>query len=107
MAVAINRNTAIVGDHVGSFEFQSFRFSAAYIFERNQGIWGAPQRLRLVSSIPGCNFGDSVAISSDDTVVVGAPHHSRANFFGRVWQGSVYVFVRSGGIVGEATRVEN
>lgn len=92
-SIALSGDTAVVGapsDDIGWAANQG----SAYVFTRNGGVW--TQQQRLIANDGGADdyFGNSVAISGD-TVVVGAfvdDVVANAN------QGSVYVFIRSGGV---------
>ena len=83
-SVAISGETVVVGAPYGGSMDQGL----AYVFVRSGGGWSQQQKLEA-SDAPALNFGTSVAISGE-TVVVGAPG-AGSNF-----EGSAYVFVRSG-----------
>lgn len=85
---------------------------AAYVFERNAGVWS--QVAYLKASHPGADdrFGTSVAVSGG-TVAVGAPQedgggagidppHDNASF----WAGAAYVFSDAGGAWHQAALVK-
>jgi len=89
--VAISGDTAIVGalaDHIGANGEQG----SAYIFTRNGTTWELQQKLTASDGDEGDRFGSSVAIYGD-TALVGAPTDY---VDGTQWQGSAYVFTRSG-----------
>jgi FG-GAP repeat/HYR domain len=93
VSVAISGETVVVG--AGSDDGAAGPGQgSAYVFVRSGGVWSQQQKLLASDAAGGDNFGDSVAISGE-TVVVGAGNDSgSAGFF----HGSVYVFVRSGGV---------
>jgi hypothetical protein len=85
-SVAISEETIVVGapwDDVGTSGNQG----SAYIFWGSRASWSQKQKLTAGDGSAWDLFGCSVAISND-TLVVGALFDS--------WQGSAYVFVRSG-----------
>jgi hypothetical protein len=90
-AVALGGDTALVGapedvDTPG-------KLGSVYVFVRNRGVWTQQGLLLAGDSTTTDYFGESVALSGD-TALVGAPQHT----VGSKWyQGSAYVFVRSGG----------
>jgi uncharacterized repeat protein (TIGR01451 family) len=86
-SVAISGDTAVAGangDDIGSNSNQG----SAYIFARSGGFWSEQQKLTAGDGAAGDYFGNSVAVSGD-TAVVGALGSNS-------YQGSAYVFVRSG-----------
>ena len=94
-AVAVSGDTAVVGA-----PFKDNRRGAAYVFVRSGAAWSASQRLPVNDRNPvapaaaGDAFGASVAIDGN-TLLVGAPTD---NAVGDITsEGSVYVYVRSGG----------
>ena len=91
-SVAIGGETAVMGA-LGT-EIGSVAQGAAYVFVRNGDTWTQQQELTASDGSLGDNFGNSVAISGDTTVI-------GAYFKGLNGQGSVgaaYVFFRSGGV---------
>ncbi len=86
-SVAVSGNTVVVGmGHLAG---------AAYVFERNQGgadNWGEVTKLTASDAGRGGEFGRSVAVSGD-TTVVGA----RSAVFGDGRSGAAYVFGRDQG----------
>lgn len=113
MAVAISRDTAVVGAYGedsnatginGDQNDNSASLSgAAYVFSRSGNIWSQQAYLKASNTDASDRFGFSVAIS-DDTIVVGAngedsnatgvngneTNNSRGN------SGAAYIFTRSG-----------
>lgn len=92
-SIALSEDTAVVGapaDDIGWTANQG----SAYVFTRSGGVW--TQQQRLIANDGGADdyFGNSVAISGD-TIVVGA---FLDDIITNLNQGSVYVFVRSGGV---------
>ena len=65
---------------------------AAYVFVNSGGVWSQEQKLLPTTSLPGDEFGRSVALS-DETAVVGSP---RNGVGAASATGSAYIFVRSG-----------
>jgi len=92
-SVSISGDTAVIGasgyDHADGTDAGS-----AYVFVRSGGVWTEQAKL-TASDAAGSNWlGQSVSVSGD-TATIGAPaddHVVGAN------AGSVYVFVRSGGV---------
>ena len=93
VSVSISGDTAVVGaslhDHAGGAAAGS-----AYVFVNSNGIWTEQAKLTASDAAAGDNFGYSVSVSGD-TAVIGAYGDDHA---GKTDAGSVYVFVRSGGI---------
>ena len=90
-SVAVSGDTAVIGaygDDDGGTDAGS-----AYVFVRLGGVWSQQARLTASDAAAGDNFGTSVAVSGD-TAVIGA----YADDDGGTNAGSVYVFVRSGGV---------
>jgi hypothetical protein len=90
-SVALSGDTALVGaryDEVGANTDQG----SAYVFVRAGGIWTQQQTLTAADGASSDYFGTSVALSGD-TALVGAPYDDGPT----TNQGSVCVFVRSGG----------
>ncbi len=90
-SVALSGDTAVVGapgDDIGANMGQG----SAHVFTRSGTVWTPQQKLVANDGATDDLFGGSVALSGD-TVVVGA----RQDAIGaNVFQGSAYVFVRSG-----------
>lgn len=85
-SVAIDGETIVVGaEDSGSFS------GSAYVFVRNGGMWIQQQKLTAGDAPAAANFGSSVAISGE-TTVIGARADATSGFDA----GSAYVFVRSG-----------
>jgi hypothetical protein len=99
-AVAIDGDTALVGaprDEVGANFFQG----TAYVFTRSGTTWTQQAQLIQSNGDAGDQFGAAVAIDGD-TAVVGAPDDEvGANTF----QGTAYVFVRSGPVWSEQAQL--
>jgi hypothetical protein len=101
-ALAISGNTVVVGArfHDGAAGIDQ---GTAYVFVRgSSGAWTQQQKLEPSFAAEDSRFGASVAISGD-TAVVGAP--GDPGELG-LQQGSVYVFVRSGGVWSEQRKLE-
>ena len=70
---------------------------AAYIFERVNGIWGAPQKLTAPPADNARNFGSSVEIAGD-FALVGAPGNTVHDDERPEVPGVVYIFRRLNGV---------
>lgn len=84
--VSIHGSIAVVGARKESTDGPSF--GAAYIFEKQNGVWAERARLTASDATAGQKFGWSVSVSGD-TVVVGAPGGGNT-----IIVGSAYVFRR-------------
>ncbi|MFN2468534.1 MAG: FG-GAP repeat protein [Gaiellaceae bacterium] len=94
-SVAISGDTALVGadgDDVGANSAQG----SAYVFTRTGTVWSEEQQLTASDGAANDFFG-TVAISGDTAVVGAFGDTVGANQF----QGSAYVFTRSGGVWSE------
>jgi hypothetical protein len=100
-SVAISGETVVVGA-IGDAGAAGAAQGSAYVFVRSGGIWSQQQKLEASDVGAGDEFGSSVAISGE-TVVVGAQRDTGA---AGVFQGSAYVFVRSGGIWSQQQKLE-
>src|SRR4029078_5805117 len=90
-SVAISGDTLVTGafyDNIGIHPHQG----SAYVCTRNGALWTLQQKLTASDGVSYANFGNSVAISGDTVVVAANADSIGANSF----QGSVYVFTRSG-----------
>ena len=99
-SVAVDNDTAVVGAYlatIGGRENQG----AVYVFTRQGNIWSQKQKLVAVDGTAYDQFGNSVALDGN-TTVVGA--HS-AGVDGKDDQGAVYVFSRSGGTWNEQQKL--
>ena len=94
-SVAISGETIVVGWPYGG----SMNQGSAYVFVRSGGVWSQQQKLEASDAPVGGQLGTSVAISGD-TIVASAPYG------GSMSQGSVYVFVRSGGVWSQQQKLE-
>lgn len=92
-SVALSGDTVVVGA-VGDDTGASTDQGSAYVFTRSGGVWTQQPKLIASDGETGDRFGDAVAISGT-TVAVGANSDDFNTNFG---QGSVYVFVLSGGV---------
>ena len=91
ISVALSGDTALVGaywDDVGANSDQG----SAYVFTRSGTTWSEQQQLTASGGAAGDEFGYSVALSGD-TALLGAP---RDDIGANTYQGSAYVFTRSG-----------
>ncbi|MDO8749562.1 MAG: prepilin-type N-terminal cleavage/methylation domain-containing protein [Dehalococcoidia bacterium] len=91
-SVAISGDTAVVGARFDDFG-GNIDQGSAYVFVRSGSAWSQQAKLTASDGAAYDKFGGSVAISGD-TIVVGA---FAADVGGNTYQGSAYVFVRSGG----------
>jgi hypothetical protein len=93
-SVALSGDTALVGasyDGVGDNENQG----SAYVFVRSGTDWSQQAKLTAADGAPYDRFGESVALAGD-TALVGAGDDD-IRTAPRPDEGSVYVFLRSGG----------
>jgi hypothetical protein len=91
MAVAVSGDTAVVGSP--SDADAGFRTGSAYVFVRSGGAWSQQQKLTASDAAAFDQFGFSVTVNGD-TTVIGCLGKSDA---GRD-SGAAYVFVRSGSV---------
>lgn len=91
-SVAVSADTALVGA-IGDDDSGNYSGSA-YVFVRSGGVWTEQAKLTASDSAAFDEFGHSVAVSGD-TAVVGALYDTHT---GGTEAGSVYVFIRSGGV---------
>jgi hypothetical protein len=96
-SVAIEGDTAVVGA-IGSTENPP---GAAYIYVRNGTTWTLQTKLARSDAEPNEEFGSDVDIDGD-TVIVGA---MRDNVGGNSFQGSAYVFSRTGNVWTEQSKL--
>jgi len=90
-SVAVSGDTAVIGAYKSDTMGNTDQ-GAAYVFTRSGTTWTEQQKLTAASDgVAGDYFSQSVAVSGD-TVVIGAPYDGVAFAF----QGSAYVFTRSG-----------
>ena len=85
-SVSVSGDTAVIGAHYSENGYQG----VAYVFVRSGGIWSQQQKLTASDGGVNDQFGVSVSVSGD-TTVIGANG-------GNSGQGAAYVFVRSGGV---------
>lgn len=86
-AVAIERNTIVVGAPIGD-SIADDNTGAAYVFQRgDDGAWRQVAKLWAADAVRGAQFGESVAISSC-TALIGSPWASGPDF----QSGAAYVF---------------
>ncbi len=90
-SVALSGDTVVIGagndDHAGGASAGS-----AYVFTRSGSVWAQQAKLIASDAAASDNFGISIALSAD-TTVVGA---YRNDHVGAANAGSAYVFIRSG-----------
>ena len=100
-SVAISGETVVVGAMRDAGAAGSGQGSA-YVFVRSGGVWSQQQKLEASDAAAFDLFGSSVAISGE-TVVISSPLDAGAAGF---FQGSAYVFVRSGGVWSQQQKLE-
>ncbi|MGO9011834.1 MAG: FG-GAP repeat protein [Bryobacteraceae bacterium] len=83
-SVSVSTDTLVIG----AFEKNDYQ-GAAYVFVLSGGIWSQQQKLTASDGAASDNFGSSVSLSGD-TTMIGAPGKNGL-------QGATYVFVLSGG----------
>jgi FG-GAP repeat len=92
-SVSVSGDTVVVGvkgnDHSGWSNA-----GAAYVYVRAGGVWTQQQKLTASDAATIDFFGNSVALAGD-TAMIGAFEDDHA---GGISAGSVYIFVRSGGL---------
>jgi hypothetical protein len=93
-AVALSGDTALVGSYLDDGSFGELACGSAYVFVRSGAVWTEQQKLTASDGAAGDHFGWSVALSGD-TAIVGAIYD---NIGASTYQGSAYVFVRSGAV---------
>ena len=87
MSVSISGNTLVVGADEATVG--GIKQGAAYVFTESGSAWTQTAELTPSDGAAGDGFGGSVAISADDTIVVGA---YSAAVGGNADQGAAYVF---------------
>jgi hypothetical protein len=93
-SVAVHGDTLVVGAHGDDLVNGSkYDEGSAYVFVRSGASWSQQAKITASDAAPKDLFGLSAAVDQD-TVVIGAPYHDDAG----AESGSVYVFVRSGGV---------
>ncbi|MGO9109494.1 MAG: G1 family glutamic endopeptidase [Thermoguttaceae bacterium] len=88
---SISGTTMVVG--AGGATLGGIKQGAAYVFTESDSTWTQAAELTASDGAAGNSFGYSVAISADDTIVVGA---RSATVGGNANQGAAYVFTESG-----------
>ncbi|PCI07763.1 hypothetical protein COB72_09595, partial [bacterium] len=94
--IAMGTNSMVIGSSL-SDEGGGFHVGAAHVFTTNDGgdTWTLQAKLIADDGLSQDSFGDGVAISEDDQIiVVGAPHDDTALGLN---SGSAYIFTRVGG----------
>jgi len=100
MSVTLSGDTALVGAPCYDNGMNADQGSA-YVFTRSGSIWNLQQKLTASDGSANDYFGWSVALSGD-TALVGANGDSIG---ANQYQGSVYVFVRSGSTWSQQTKL--
>ncbi|MFQ5493855.1 MAG: FG-GAP repeat protein, partial [Phycisphaerae bacterium] len=102
-SVSIGSDTAIIGalsDDEACPSDPDCNSGAAYVFIQTAGVWTQEAKLTAPDSEALDNFGFSVSISGD-TAVIGSPFDNDAGND----SGSTYVFIRSGGVWSQPTKL--
>ncbi len=95
-SIALSGDTAIIGSMLSDASV-----GAAYVFERENGVWAQAQRLTAKDRTKSGDFGSTVAIDGD-TIVVGARSAAGEKPDG---SGALYVFDRGQNGFTETTRL--
>jgi hypothetical protein len=99
--IAADGNRVLVGAAGPDWTSGEYSPGAVYVFENDSGTLTETQRLSPSDSVPGDQFGFSVALSGS-TALVGAP---AADIDGIDHQGAAYVFDASGGDFTETAKL--
>lgn len=92
VSLSADGSTALVGSDIGVYN-KSDTLGSMYVFVRNGDTWAEQQKLTAADGTELDYFGTSVSLSADgNTALIGA----NGDWSGDQ-QGSVYVFVRTGG----------
>ncbi len=98
-SVSISGDRAIVG--VRSEDTGGASAGAAYIFERNGGVWSEVAKIQASGKQSCAKFGESVS-SRGDRAIVGADGEDT----GGSGAGAAYIFERSGGVWSEVSKIQ-
>ena len=99
-SVAIYGDTIIVGTEAGEAGAVT-NAGTAYVFVRSGGVWSQEAKLTASDAATGDRFG-ATADLYDNTAILGAWYSDPS---GRLDAGSAYIFVRSGGVWTEQTKL--
>jgi uncharacterized repeat protein (TIGR01451 family) len=99
-AVSVSGDTVVVGSPEDTTGFGSSSGSA-YVFVRSGGVWTEQQKLLPADLAADDHFGQSVSVSGD-SVVAGSPGDDTGL---GINAGSAYVFVRSGAVWGQESKL--
>jgi hypothetical protein len=91
-SISLNGNTLLIGSH-GENNYQG----AAYVYIRSGNVWVQQARLTASDGAPSAFFGKYVSLSGN-TAVIAAPGDSNS-------RGAAYVFVRSGTVWTQQTKL--
>ncbi len=91
-AVALDGDTLVVGAYGDMLDSNDGQHGSVYVFTRSGSTWTEQQKLVAGAGANSLWFGHAVALDGD-TLVVGAYGDTIGS---NPWQGSVYVFTRSG-----------
>ena len=101
VSVAVAGDTVVVGAYWDNTTGVGSDAGSAYVFVRSGSVWGLQAKLTASDAVASDRFGVSVAVAGD-TVVVGAYWDST---FVATRVGAAYVFVRSGSVWSEQTKL--
>lgn len=90
-SVSLSGNTAVIGAYVD--QDNGYSSGSAYIFVRTDGVWLEQAKLIASDAAANDNFGYSVSVSGETSIV-----GSYGNDDNGSASGSVYVYVRSNGV---------
>ncbi|MDY0068217.1 MAG: FG-GAP repeat protein, partial [Steroidobacteraceae bacterium] len=93
-SVSLSGDTALIGAYQSSPDGKSGA-GAAYVFVRDGGFWNKLPKLTATDGAPNDNFGHSVSVSGNNTVLIGAAF---ADPNAKVDAGAAYIFTRSGAV---------
>jgi sugar lactone lactonase YvrE len=88
-SVSVSGSTTVIGAQFKTVNSNGMQ-GAAYVFVQSGGVWSLQQELTASDGATGDQFGASVSVCGDTTVIGAIGRNSS--------QGAAYVFVRSGGV---------
>ena len=100
VAISSDGNTAVVGAYLD--DENGSNSGSAYVFTRSDDEWNEQTKLLASDGADHDNFGESVAISDDGNVVLVGSNERNVS---ANRAGVAYVFVRSGGVWSEQTKL--
>jgi hypothetical protein len=99
-SVALGADLAIIGSY-GSDLPGKTDAGSVYVFARSHGVWSQQAKLTASDKAAYDNFGYSVSLAGN-MALIGSYRHT---WSGLVYAGSAYVFVRSGAVWTQETRL--